>query len=457
MRAHILILAVLSFAATTNAAVTMAWAWSVSNTVLTLTGSGDITVNCALNIPGGDKFMTEATMCTQTAYYAAYKALSATAGMFVVIDKTNSIINGAVHVTIGTDGSNTANFASTNSAEATALIAAGSYNIQTILAGLESLTSESAPSGPMSLYIYNHIEFDFTESTTASGFKTWSLDGPLNRGYMRTLSIEFDPAETSPSATTTFTCNGLSFTISASKSGSTNVVTVDWGSFGDYKDVLIVPAPESSASSLGYYEGGIVNIGLFKPTSETSNMGTQSSTWKSKWMELYAACLNDQEIYKIAFPGSHDTGSSDFNSDFQDYFGQTTTTEITAQLDNGMRSFDLRIATADNSAFTLTHGGLVSYSGGAAYTIDALLAAVTTWLGTNTEEIVLLNFNRFLHIASGTFDHAALITKVDAALGNKIIDCSSYASSKPFLYKINRQVFCHYSCKLYCPHLRYLG
>lgn len=50
-------------------------------------------------------------------------------------------------------------------------------------------------------------------------------------------------------------------------------------------------------------------------------MGTLSSTWKSQWMQKYAACLNDQEIYKIAYPGSHDTGSSDFNTNFEDYVG----------------------------------------------------------------------------------------------------------------------------------------
>ena len=56
---------------------------------------------------------------------------------------------------------------------------------------------------------------------------------------------------------------------------------VDWGDLSTQQDMLIVPAPESTASSLGYYVGGIVNIGLFKPNTTTPAMGTQSSTWKS--------------------------------------------------------------------------------------------------------------------------------------------------------------------------------
>ena len=105
-----------------------------------------------------------------------------------------------------------------------------------------------------------------------------------------------------------------------------------------------------------------------------------------------------------------------------------------------MRSFDLRIATADNSAFVLTHGGLISYSSGAAYPINTLLASVVTWLGTNTEEIILLNFNRFLHLASGTFTHANLITIIDTALSGKIIDCATHASSNDFRVTLRRQI-----------------
>ena len=253
MRAIILIVAVLGFAATANAAVAMTWAWSVSNTVLTLSGTGDITVDCVLNMPTGDKFLVETTACTQTGFYTGFKYLTATTGMFAVFEQTGGVINGATHVTVGTDGSDSTNFASTNSATVTALLTAGGYNVQTVLAAMLSLTAESPPSGPMSLYIYNHIEIDWDESTSASGFTTWSLDGPLNRGHMRTLSIEFDSTATSPTATTTFTCGDLSFTISASKSGTTYEVTVNWGTMGDYKDVMIVPPPESSASSLGYY------------------------------------------------------------------------------------------------------------------------------------------------------------------------------------------------------------
>ena len=163
----------------------------------------------------------------------------------------------------------------------------------------------------MSLYIYNHVAIDWTETTTSDGFTTWSLDGALSRGEMRTLSIQFCASQSPHSATTTFSSGSLSFSITGSKSGSTNLVKVDWGDLANEQDILIVPAPESSATSLGYYEGGIVNIGLFKPNTTTSAMG-QSSTWKSQWMEKYAACLNDQTIYQIAYPGSHDTGSSDF-------------------------------------------------------------------------------------------------------------------------------------------------
>ena len=182
----------------------------------------------------------------------------------------------------------------------------------------------------MSLYIYNHVEIDWTETTSSSGFTSWYLDGPLNRGHMRTLTIEFDKSVSSPTAKTTFSYGTLSFQIQASKSGTTNVVQVDFSELASLENILIVPAPESSTTSLGYYEGGIVNIGLFKPNSSTTAMGIQSSTWKSQWMQKYAACLNDQEIYKIGFPGSHDTASIDFATDFEDYIGQTTTTDITA-------------------------------------------------------------------------------------------------------------------------------
>ena len=85
------------------ATFTISWAWSNSDSTLTLTGSSGLTLTCTLTIPTGDKFLTEATVCTQTDYYAAYKALTATTGMFAVMDKTNGKVNGAAHVTVGTD------------------------------------------------------------------------------------------------------------------------------------------------------------------------------------------------------------------------------------------------------------------------------------------------------------------------------------------------------------------
>ena len=86
-----------------------------------------------------------------------------------------------------------------------------------LLDSLFSIPNEFAPTGPMLVYIYNHAQFDWTQTTTANGFTTFSLNGALNQGEMRTLSIEFNLSEANPNAEITFTSGSNSFSIQASK------------------------------------------------------------------------------------------------------------------------------------------------------------------------------------------------------------------------------------------------
>ena len=85
-------------------AYTISWAWTNNNAQLVLTATSGLQMTCTLTMPDGDKFYTEATMCTNTDYYAAFKYRRANAGHFAVIDKTNEKVNGASFLIVGTDG-----------------------------------------------------------------------------------------------------------------------------------------------------------------------------------------------------------------------------------------------------------------------------------------------------------------------------------------------------------------
>ena len=102
---------------------------------------------------------------------------------------------------------------------------------------------------------------------------------------MRTLSIQFDDSSASQNGKTIFTSGSNSFTIQASIIADQKVVEVDWDTLHSQENMILSPIPESGGiSSLGYFEGGIVNIGIFKPKEATTAMGIADSSWKSKWM-----------------------------------------------------------------------------------------------------------------------------------------------------------------------------
>jgi hypothetical protein len=61
------------------------------------------------------------------------------------------------------------------------------------------------------------------------------------------------------------------------------------------------------------------------------------------WMHDIAPCLEYRKLSEIAIPGSHDSGTYAFNF-FQDGgFATTQDENFTAQLNDGMRSFDIRV------------------------------------------------------------------------------------------------------------------
>lgn len=126
--------------------------------------------------------------------------------------------------------------------------------------------------------------------------------------------------------------------------------------------------------------------------------------WKKTWMKDYAAFINDKAMHNIVIPGTHDAGSTRFQYLIIDYYFRTQTeaTGILAQLNAGVRSFDLRIY-EDSSEFYIMHNTQVVHIGGSTkLTLTAVLDDVNTFVTTsgNENEIIILDFHLF-GIATG--------------------------------------------------------
>lgn len=149
---------------------------------------------------------------------------------------------------------------------------------------------------------------------------------------------------------------------------------------------------------------------------------------RPKWMEVAGTTHGDVPLNQWVLPGTHDSGTSSITSnsawapDAEWYhyvktivakWAKTQTKPIQGQLNDGIRYFDLRVAKADSgTGYAFVH----SLEGDS---VEAALEAVQVFLANNTQEIVILDFNKFY--ATEAFDHAGLVALILKYLGPLII------------------------------------
>ena len=107
---------------------------------------------------------------------------------------------------------------------------------------------------------------------------------------------------------------------------------------------------------IGLYAGSVYSVGLFRSDNENVMAEVNQRTWKEDWMGLYSFFLNEQKITDIKIPGAHNSASYTFPYMALNYQAKTQTQTITAQLNSGIRFFDLRVQKVTDSSLTSLYG-----------------------------------------------------------------------------------------------------
>jgi hypothetical protein len=113
----------------------------------------------------------------------------------------------------------------------------------------------------------------------------------------------------------------------------------------------------------------------------------------STWMHDIAPCIEYRKLSEIAIPGSHDSATYGFRNGEGAGFATTQDEDITQQLDDGMRSFDIRVdyqtSGAEGPGWYANHGVIHSLT----LTLPDILVAISLWATQpgHEQEIIRLN------------------------------------------------------------------
>ena len=103
------------------------------------------------------------------------------------------------------------------------------------------------------------------------------------------------------------------------------------------------------------------------------------------WMGDLAPCLSDRKLSQIVIPGSHDSLTYDPSIGAQSFgFATTQDEDITAQLNGGMRDFDIRVGW-QNSAYYAEHGKIYGL-----LQLPSVLTSIAQWATQPSHEHEIL-------------------------------------------------------------------
>lgn len=217
--------------------------------------------------------------------------------------------------------------------------------------------------------------------------------------------------------------NNFTFTIRAKKSGVKGLSTpvpseAGYGVFVEWQNIpnglFIYPTPDTNkTSAVGWIHDGVVTIGLgyFPGNTQspitpypTPNYGSGGLAddftvlrpsvlhWANNWMELFAPCIQNLHLNELTLPGTHDASTYCADSISQSWV-QTQYQNINQQLNQGIRSLDLRLMLGSGSGddqFVMCHGSFAL-----PLKLVDVLNQVTQFLASNPQEIVILDLHDF--------------------------------------------------------------
>ena len=129
------------------------------------------------------------------------------------------------------------------------------------------------------------------------------------------------------------------------------------------------------------------------------------------WMEQYSGLLARLTLTEMTLPGTHNSGTYQPVSIMGSPWVKTQEFSLAQQLDCGIRCLDLRIGQNSPGDYVICHDTWRTR-----YSLAKALKEITEFIDSNTKEIIILDFHRFVNFDSGDYDYNQLKQQIASAL-----------------------------------------
>ena len=146
-------------------------------------------------------------------------------------------------------------------------------------------------------------------------------------------------------------------------------------------------------------------------TSIVSSASTISLPTCGLWMEHYSSLLGKLTLTEMTLPGTHNSGTYQPVSIVGSLWVKTQELSLAQQLNYGIRCLDLRIGQNSPGNYVICHDTWRTR-----YSLAQALKEVTDFIDSNTKEIIVLDFHRFVNLGSGNYDYSQLKQQITSAL-----------------------------------------
>ncbi len=285
------------------------------------------------------------------------------------------------------------------------------------------------------LNLYNATPYTWQRTGVHSyQMKAWDGSFPktLAPGQQARCYIEFDDHWNHHSGDdageVNFSLEGTSHHFQIQVRGAPNFhLQVDWSGVQGASGFYMFPPPSGSAKSpspLGWIHDGTQTLVLAYKNIQATQSTASSTPWVTTWMQHYAPVLQDLTVSQLTLPGSHDSGTYNMVSVIGQPWTQCQNMNLSGQLDFGTRSLDLRIGyQSDKSGdqrYILCHDTWRSE-----VTLASALQQVLAFSNAHPQELIVLDFHRFVSMTKESFDVAGLIQAIKTHLGASILPPSA--------------------------------
>lgn len=147
------------------------------------------------------------------------------------------------------------------------------------------------------------------------------------------------------------------------------------------------------------------------------------------WMGTYGPLIKRLPLNKLCLVETHDAGTFRMKARIVEPWTTTQHATLQQQLQAGVRVLDLRVGCCGPNQYILVHGKFWT-----ATSLEQALRAVCEFVDRHSQEVVILDFHRFIELEGYTIDWNVLQDLVLQSIGDRLY--ASLGSSLPTLEEI---------------------